>query len=99
MLNYTGTGRVDYEEVLRSIGRFIDENNIKEICIVELKEGILVRGLAYTADRSGYQTISESYLFTNEDIEKAVEEGYSHRNEGQGQGRSAQPTPQVRTGR
>lgn len=92
MLNYTGTGRVDYEEALRAIGRFIDESNMKEICIVELKEGMLVRGLSYSAERSGFQTISESFLFTNEDIEQAIEEGYKRRQEG----RNTQPnmTPQ-----
>ncbi|MBF6612731.1 MAG: hypothetical protein IVW55_06330 [Chloroflexi bacterium] len=80
MLNYTGTGRADYEEVLRAIGYFIDQNNMKEVCIIELKEGLLVRGLIYTSERSGYQTISESFLFTNEDIEKIVNSAYERRN-------------------
>ena len=70
MLNYSGSGRMDYEDVLRAIGHFIDEHNFKEVCIIELEEGILVRGLVYTANRSGYRTISEAYLFTNEEIEK-----------------------------
>ena len=39
MLNYTGTGRMDYEDVLRAIGHFIDEHNFKEVCIIELEEG------------------------------------------------------------
>jgi hypothetical protein len=79
MLNYTGTGRIDYEEVLREIGYFIDRNNIKEICLIELKEGLLLRGIAYTADSGGYHTLSESYLFTNEDLERIVEEGFKRR--------------------
>ena len=83
MMDYSGTGRVDYEEVLRAIGHFIDQNNMKELCIIELKEGLLVRGLVYTAHRSGYQTISESFLFTNEDIERILEDAYKRRNTGQ----------------
>ncbi len=79
MLNYTGTGRIEYEDVLRAIGYFIDQNNIKEVCIIELKEGLLVRGLVYAANRSGYQTMSESFLFTNEDLEKILEDAYQRR--------------------
>lgn len=79
MLNYTGTGRMDYEDVLRAIGHFIDEHNFKEVCIIELEEGILVRGLVYTANRTGYRTISEAYLFTNEDIDHILEEAYKRR--------------------
>ena len=40
MLNYTGSGRVDYEDVLRAIGHFIDEHNFKEVCIIELEEAL-----------------------------------------------------------
>jgi hypothetical protein len=79
MLNYSGSGRMDYEDVLRAIGHFIDEHNFKEVCIIELEEGILVRGLVYTANRSGYRTISEAYLFTNEDIDHILEEAYQRR--------------------
>lgn len=79
MMDYSGTNRVDYEDVLRAIGFFVDQNNIKEVCIIELKEGILVRGVSYTAERSGYQTISETFLFTNEDLEKILEDAYKRR--------------------
>lgn len=80
MIDYSGTNRVDYEDVLRAIGFFVDQNNIKEVCIIELKEGILVRGVQYTADHAGYQTISETFLFTNEDLEKVLEDAYKRRN-------------------
>ncbi len=79
MMDHEGINRIDFEEVLRAIGFFIDQNNLKEVCIVELKEGLLVRGVRYTADRAGYQMISESFLFTNEDIEKIVEDAYARR--------------------
>src|SRR3954451_1188520 len=90
MLNYTGTGRGDYEDVLRAIGHFIDEHNFKEVCIIELEEGILVRGLVYTANRQGFRTISEAYLFTNEDIAQILEEAYQRRGKPHGK-----PVPQA----
>ncbi|HYP20334.1 MAG TPA: hypothetical protein VEY08_09685 [Chloroflexia bacterium] len=85
MMDYSGTTRVDYEDILRAVGYFIDQNNLKEVCIIELNEGVLVRGIRYTADpKAGYQTISESFLFTNEDLEKLLEDAYKRRQPGKG---------------
>ena len=86
MLNYTGTGRTDYEEVFRALGLFIDQNNLKEVVIPELKEGFLLKGLAFSAERSGFQTISQSYLFTDQDIEKLVEAAFQQRGQAAVQG-------------
>ena len=43
------------------------------------KKASLVRGLVYTANRQGFRTISEAYLFTNEDIDHILEEAYQRR--------------------
>jgi hypothetical protein len=91
MLNYSGNGRVDYEDALRAIGHFIDEHSFKEVCISELEEGILVRGLVYNTQRTAARTISESYLFTNEDIDRILEEAYKRRNSGK-RAEAVQPT-------
>jgi hypothetical protein len=85
MLDSTGTGRIEYEDVLRALGYFIDQNNLSEICIVELREGILVRGISKTVNRSGFQAMSESFLFTNEDIERIVNEAHARRQQVQPQ--------------
>ena len=79
MLDSTGSGRIEYEDVMRALGYFIDQNNLSEICLIELREGILLRGIAKISNRSGFQTLSESFLFTNEDIERIVNEAYERR--------------------
>lgn len=79
MLDSTGSGRIEYEDVMRALGYFIDQNNLSEVVIVELREGILVKGIAKMTNRSGYQTMSESFLFTNEDIERIVNEAHARR--------------------
>ncbi|MGI8586856.1 MAG: hypothetical protein ACR2M0_04100 [Chloroflexia bacterium] len=79
MANYTGAGRVDYEDLLRAIGHFIDEHSFKEVYIIEIEEGILVRGLVNVADPQGFRTISEAYLFTNTDIAQILEEAHQRR--------------------
>ncbi|HEX9988970.1 MAG TPA: hypothetical protein VGE45_10905 [Chloroflexia bacterium] len=95
MLDQTGNFRMEYEDVFRAIGYFIDHNNMKEVCIIELQEGILVRGLRYTAERGGYHTISESFLFTNQDLENIVNEAYERRNQAQA---AQQAAPQPKRG-
>ena len=64
---------------MQALGHFIDQNGLREITLVELREGILVKGISYTAERSGYQTISQSYLFTIEDLERIVNENDERR--------------------
>ena len=87
MLDSAGMGRIDYQDVMRALGYFIDQNNLSEICLIELREGFLLRGISRTVKPGGYQSISESFLFTNEDIERIVNESYERR-------KSQAPAPQ-----
>jgi hypothetical protein len=79
MLDQTGLSRIPYEEVMQAIGYFIDQKSLREITLVELNEGILIKGISYTADRTGYQSDSQSFLFTHEDLERIVNENYERR--------------------
>ncbi len=79
MLDSTGSGRIEYEDVMRALGYFIEQNNLSEIMIVELREGILLKGISKSTNRSGYQTMSESFLFTKEDIERILNESHARR--------------------
>jgi hypothetical protein len=79
MLDQTGMSHIPYEEVMQSIGHFIDQQNLREITLVELNEGILVRGTSYTADRAGYQSALQSFIFTQEDLERIVNENYERK--------------------
>jgi len=79
MLDQTGLSRIPYEEVMQAIGYFIDQKSLREITLVELNEGILIKGISYTADRAGYQSNSQSFLFTHEDLERIVNENDERR--------------------
>jgi len=83
MNDESGISSVPYEEIMQAIGYFIDRNSLREITLVELREGILVRGIAYTAERSGYQTVSTSYLFTHDDLVRIVNENDERRKQAQ----------------
>jgi hypothetical protein len=90
MLNYSGTGRINYAEVLHSIGYFIDQNNIKEVVLLEVKEGFLLKGIAHSEDRGGFTALTQEYLFTHEDIAQIVEATYQRQ---QTQGGPSPATP------
>ena len=46
---YEGSPRQDYEEVLRSIGAFIDQRGMREILLVEAPDGFIIQGIVGTA--------------------------------------------------
>jgi hypothetical protein len=54
---YEGSPRQDWEEVLRSIGAFVDRERIKELLLLELEAGFILQGMAVPA--AGARTESE----------------------------------------
>ena len=71
---YEGTPRQDYEEVLRSIGAFIDQRGMREILLTEAPDGFVIQGLVGAAvEASAWSDPSmpiekETYTFLDEDI-------------------------------
>jgi hypothetical protein len=70
---YEGSPRQDYEEVLRSIGAFIDQRGLFEILLAEAPDGFILQGLVQTtqetsawADPSAILA-KETYTFIDED--------------------------------
>ena len=53
---YEGSPRQDFEEVLRSIGAYLDRRNMRDILLMEVPDGFIVQGLstvgASTSSRS-----------------------------------------------
>lgn len=46
---YDGSPRQDWEEVLRSIGAYVDREHLKDILLLELDGGFLLQGIGLTA--------------------------------------------------
>jgi hypothetical protein len=42
---YEGSPRQDYEEVLRSIGAFVDQRGLYEVLLAEAPDGFIVQGI------------------------------------------------------
>lgn len=57
---YEGSPRQDWEEVLRTIGAYADEEAFKEILLLELEGGFILQALG--VDRGGARSESEGML-------------------------------------
>jgi hypothetical protein len=85
---YDGSPRQDYEEVLRSIGAFLDQRGMQEILLTEAPDGFIVQGLVHVTDAESQwadpsqHTEKETYTFLDDDIATFVEEGVARRRAG-----------------
>lgn len=85
---YEGSPRQDYEEVLRSIGAFLDQRGMHEILLTEAPDGFIIQGLvASQANVSAWsdptmEVEKETYTFLDDDIARFIEEGMERRRGG-----------------
>jgi hypothetical protein len=85
---YEGSPRLDYEEVLRSIGAFVDQRGMRELLVTEAPDGFIVQGIVGTAvDDSAWSdptlTIEkETYTFLDDDIARFMEAAHARRRAG-----------------
>jgi hypothetical protein len=100
---YEGSPRQDYEEVLRSIGAFVDQRGLGEILLAEAPDGFIVQGVVgMTNDTSQWSDPSmtitkETYTFLDEDIAKFLEDSQARRRPGPAADGSPMAGPYERT--
>jgi hypothetical protein len=82
---YEGSPRQNYEEVLRSIGAFLDQRGMREVLLVEAPDGFVVQGLIVDtasvgtwSEHIGVQA-KETFTFLDDDIARFLEEGHARR--------------------
>jgi hypothetical protein len=85
---YEGSPRQDYEEVLRSIGAFLDQRGMRDILLTEAPDGFIVQGLVPSSGGgSGWsetigQLQKETLTFLDDDIARFMDEAVARRNAG-----------------
>jgi hypothetical protein len=73
---FAGLSTTDYQDVLRALGRVIDDHKLRDIRIWEHEEGLIVQGRPYGEVESGaFQT----YLLTDDDLREILNEAYRRR--------------------
>jgi hypothetical protein len=82
---YEGSPRQDFEEVLRSIGAFLDQRNMREVLVLEAPDGFIVQGLVTSGATGGSWSESmgveskETLTFLDDDIARFMEEAVARR--------------------
>ncbi|MBI3745254.1 MAG: hypothetical protein HY264_01770 [Chloroflexi bacterium] len=86
---YDGSPRQDFEEVLRSIGAYLDGRAMKDVLVMEAPDGFIVQGLAHVGAGSSSawseslgQLEKETMSFLDEDIAKFMDEAMARRGTG-----------------
>ncbi len=71
-----------YEDILRAVGRFIDEEQLQDVLILQTEQGVLVRGMQ--RPRPGARLVPTfcERLFTKAEIAAILEEGRRRRGTG-----------------
>ena len=84
---YEGSPRQDFQEVLRSIGAFLDQRGMRDVLLVEAPDGFIVQGLVVEAttgawsDLAGHQR-KETLTFLDDDIARFMDEAIARRGSG-----------------
>lgn len=85
---YDGSPRRDFEEVLRSIGAYLDGRGMKDVLVLEAPDGFIVQGLAHVGASSSAwseslgQVEKETMTFADEDIARFMDEAIARRGHG-----------------
>ena len=81
---YDGSPRQDFEEVLRSIGAFLDQRGMRDVLLLEAPDGFIVQGLAIeggsgTWSESVGHLAKETLTFLDDDIARFLDEAMARR--------------------
>ncbi len=85
---YDGSPRQDFEEVLRSIGAYLDRRGMRDVIVMEAPDGFIVQGLttvgasSSTWSESLGQVAKETMTFLDEDIGRFMDEAVARRGSG-----------------
>ncbi|MBU0495764.1 MAG: hypothetical protein KKA73_24630 [Chloroflexi bacterium] len=75
---FSGTNRTDYQDILRAIGHYVDQQQFSNVRVLETEEGIILQGTSVSRERRG-EMKAETYLLTAEDLESLLREAYARR--------------------
>jgi hypothetical protein len=75
---FQGMDRTDYQDVLRTIGHYIDENGFTGIRLIETEDGLILQGRISVGGARGEKK-TETYRLSIEDIRELMRDAYARR--------------------
>jgi|GEM_PF-1525203 len=74
MADTSAARRLKYERALQAVGRMIETQRLRDICILEVEGGLVLQGQALVSTREGYNLISKTRVLSHEDLEQMARE-------------------------
>lgn len=66
--------RIDYPELLRALGHFIQREHLSEISIVEFDRGWVVAGLTFKSTAQGFIRVPADFVISHDEVRKLIKE-------------------------
>jgi len=66
--------RVDYPEILRALGHFIQREHLNEVSILEFDRGWMIAGLTYQSTALGFIRIPADFVLSHEEVRSIIQE-------------------------
>ena len=84
---YEGSPRQDWEEVLRSVGAYLDNRGMRSVVFIETDNGFIIQGTSVTGNTGGSsdalgQTTRETLTLHDDDVSKFMDEAIARRGTG-----------------
>ncbi len=84
---YEGSPRQDFEEVLRSVGAYLDERGMREVLVAETDVGFIVQGLVIQSSSSSWgdtlgHAFKETLTLLDDDIARFMDDAVARRGSG-----------------
>ena len=81
---YEGSPRQDWEEVLRSVGAYLDDRGMRGMVFLETTDGFIIQGTAVTGSSGQWgesmgQSTHETLMLNDEDVGKFMDEASARR--------------------
>lgn len=65
--------RIDYPELLRALGHFIQQEHLSEVSIVEFDRGWVITGLTFKTTAQGFIRVPADFVLSHEDVRALVQ--------------------------
>jgi hypothetical protein len=66
--------RIDYPELLRALGHFIQQEHLSEVSLLEFDRGWVISGLTYQSTAQGFIRIPADFVISHDEVRKMVQD-------------------------
>jgi hypothetical protein len=66
--------RIDYPELLRALGHFIQREHLSEVSIVEFDRGWVITGLTFKSTAQGFIRVPADFVLSHDEVRKIIQD-------------------------